>query len=131
MRYNGFHHNYKPHHPTHHTPISPHPTRLTQPAHLPQNPPPTFLIIPHIRYPDELHPYKYAGYPLLLEAIKKAAEPPGDGSAAGDAAKTHFLQPTIASRLQAATELCWLTGVCSRLNGEELCRSGGVDILAK
>lgn len=30
---------------------------------------------------------------------------------------------------QAALELCWLTCVSSRLNGEELARSGGVAIL--
>lgn len=31
--------------------------------------------------------------------------------------------------VQAAVELCWLTCVSSELNGEELTRSGGVDIL--
>ena len=31
--------------------------------------------------------------------------------------------------LQAALELCWLTCVSSRLNGEELARSGGVATL--
>ena len=33
--------------------------------------------------------------------------------------------------MQAAVELCWLTCVSSRLNGEELTRSGGVDILGR
>lgn len=31
--------------------------------------------------------------------------------------------------MQAAVELCWLTCVSSELNGEEVTRSGGVDIL--
>ncbi len=31
--------------------------------------------------------------------------------------------------MQAAVELCWLTCVSSELNGEELTRSGGIDIL--
>lgn len=31
--------------------------------------------------------------------------------------------------LQTAVELCWLTCVCSPLNGEELTRSAGVQIL--
>lgn len=31
--------------------------------------------------------------------------------------------------MQAAVELCWLTCASSELNGEELTRSGGVDIL--
>ena len=31
--------------------------------------------------------------------------------------------------MQAAVELCWLSCVSSELNGEELTRSGGVDIL--
>lgn len=31
--------------------------------------------------------------------------------------------------VQAAVELCWLTCVSSELNGEELTRSGGIDIL--
>jgi hypothetical protein len=31
--------------------------------------------------------------------------------------------------LQAATELCWLTCACSRLNAEELTRAGGLRLL--
>ena len=31
--------------------------------------------------------------------------------------------------MQVAVELCWLTCVSSELNGEELTRSGGIDIL--
>lgn len=33
--------------------------------------------------------------------------------------------------LQAATELCWLTCACSRLNGDELARAGGLRLLAR
>lgn len=36
---------------------------------------------------------------------------------------------SIACWLQAAVELCWLSCVSSELNGEEVTRSGGVDIL--
>lgn len=41
----------------------------------------------------------------------------------------HFLSDEIAPRLQAATELCWLTCAASKLNGEELARSGGVHLM--
>lgn len=33
--------------------------------------------------------------------------------------------------VQAATELCWLTCACSRLNGDELARAGGLRLLAR
>lgn len=33
--------------------------------------------------------------------------------------------------LQAATELCWLACACSRLNGEELTRAGGLRLLSR
>ena len=38
------------------------------------------------------------------------------------------LPPSLA---QAATELCWLTCACSRLNGDELARAGGLRLLAR
>ena len=44
---------------------------------------------------------------------------------------SHFLAPESAPRLQAASELCWLTCAASKLNAEELARSGGVPILGE
>ncbi|CAD7701733.1 unnamed protein product, partial [Ostreobium quekettii] len=73
------------------------------------------------RYPDVLHPFKYAGYPMLLDAVTL----PEDGSG------EHFLSDERAPQLQTAVALCWLTCVCSPLNGEELTRSAGVDILGR
>ena len=72
------------------------------------------------RYASVLQHYKYAGYPLLLSAIE--APPNSEGS-------PHFLSDEVAPRLQAATELCWLTCAASKLNGEELARSGGVHLM--
>lgn len=73
------------------------------------------------RYSDILHPFKYAGYPMLLEAVTISDDTKG----------AHFLNAEQAPRLQTAVELCWLTCVCSHLNGEELTRSDGVDILGR
>jgi hypothetical protein len=100
------------------------------------------------RYPHVLHPFKYAGFPLLLQAVtlppgpadeaapdaRRAAAPPASAAAqqAQQAQQAqHFLSPEVAPRLQAAVELCWLTCACSRLNGEELTRSGGVALLGE
>ncbi|KAK9868448.1 hypothetical protein WJX84_004951 [Apatococcus fuscideae] len=77
------------------------------------------------RYPQVLEPFKYAGYPMLLQAVTL----PEDELEAGQGSA--FLGPEQAPQLQAAVELCWLTCVSSRLNGEELTRSGGVDILGR
>eukprot|EP00210_Caulerpa_lentillifera_P007523 g7188.t1 len=74
------------------------------------------------RYPEVLQPFKYAGYPMLLEAINLPEESTGS---------KHFLSANKAPQFQAAVELCWLTCVCSHLNGEELTRSDGVDILGR
>ncbi|GAB4814092.1 hypothetical protein N2152v2_001138 [Parachlorella kessleri] len=71
------------------------------------------------RYPEVLQPFKYAGYPLLLQAITL----PANGGAEGAQQQAHFLSP------EAAVQLCWLTCACSALNGEELTRSGGVGLL--
>ena len=60
--------------------------------------------------------FLYLFLPSFLQAV---ALPEGEGEA-------HFLSPEAAPRLQAAVELCWLTCAASRLNGEELTRSGGV-----
>jgi DnaJ family protein C protein 13 len=70
------------------------------------------------RYPEVLAPFKYAGYPLLLEAITISE---GDH---------RFLSEERAPILETATKLCWLTCVCCTLNGEELYRSDGLSILS-
>lgn len=81
-------------------------------------------------------PCRYAGYPLLLQAIALPGED-GPGSAATpqqaqhaqQQAQQHFLSAEAAPQLQAATELCWLTCAASRLNGDELTRAGGLHLL--
>ena len=70
------------------------------------------------RYPEVLAPFKYAGYPLLLEAITI-----GEGD-------HRFLSEDRSPVLEIATKLCWLTCVCCTLNGEELYRSDGLVILS-
>ncbi|BBM97673.1 DnaJ homolog subfamily C member 13 [Marchantia polymorpha subsp. ruderalis] len=70
------------------------------------------------RYGDVLEPFKYAGYPMLLNAITV------------DKDDSNFLSPERAPLLEAASELAWLTCVSSVLNGEELVRDGGVSLLA-
>uniref|UniRef100_A0A7S2T2D5 J domain-containing protein n=1 Tax=Chloropicon primus TaxID=1764295 RepID=A0A7S2T2D5_9CHLO len=70
------------------------------------------------RYPKILAPFKYAGYPLVLEAITI------------DDSDHRFLADERAPTLEIATKLCWLTCVCCTLNGEELFRSDGLEILA-
>ncbi|XP_024523013.1 dnaJ homolog subfamily C GRV2 isoform X1 [Selaginella moellendorffii] len=70
------------------------------------------------RYGDVLEPFKYAGYPMLLQAITVDSE------------DNNFLSSERAPLLEAATELAWLTCLSSALNGEELVRDGGVPLLA-
>ncbi|KAL2651546.1 hypothetical protein R1flu_019674 [Riccia fluitans] len=70
------------------------------------------------RYGDVLEPFKYAGYPMLLNAITV------------DKDDSNFLSPERAPLLEAASELAWLTCVSSVLNGEELVRDGGVSLLS-
>ena len=54
------------------------------------------------RYPEVLQPFKYAGYPLLLQAITL----PANGEAEGAQQQAHFLSPEVAPRLQvSATRL--------------------------
>ena len=65
-----------------------------------------------------LAPFKYAGYPLLLEEIQRSLASTGPG-----------LRPT-APQLESQVQLCWLTCVSSPLNGEELHRCGGLPVLA-
>ncbi|GLJ44227.1 hypothetical protein SUGI_0923670 [Cryptomeria japonica] len=70
------------------------------------------------RYGDVLEPFKYAGYPMLLNAITV------------DKDDNNFLSSERAPLLVAASELIWLTCASSALNGEELVRDGGVPLLA-
>lgn len=70
------------------------------------------------RYGDVLEPFKYAGYPMLLNAVTV------------DNDDTNFLSSERAPLLVAASELMWLTCVSSSLNGEELVRDGGIQLLA-
>jgi DnaJ family protein C protein 13 len=112
------------------------------------------------RYGAVLAPYKYAGYPQLLEVLRQqqqaasgkagASAPAADGpasaaagsadvtaaasasgsSATAAAAGGHFLSGERVGQVLAAIELCWLTCVASRRNAEELMRSGGLPLLA-
>ena len=70
------------------------------------------------RCADALAPFKYAGYPLLLEEIQRSLATTGPG-----------LRPT-APQLEHQVQLCWLTCVSSPLNGEELHRCGGLPVLS-
>lgn len=68
------------------------------------------------RYAKVLRMYKYAGYPLLLEAI---AGVKAEDKISGDKA----------SHLEACTRLVYLTCLASPKNAEELVREGGTECL--
>ncbi|XP_008800082.2 dnaJ homolog subfamily C GRV2 [Phoenix dactylifera] len=70
------------------------------------------------RHGDLLEPFKYAGYPMLLNAVTV------------DKDDNNFLSSDRAPLLIAASELVWLTCASSSLNGEELIRDGGIPLLA-
>ncbi|KAL6517010.1 DnaJ subfamily C grv2 [Orobanche hederae] len=70
------------------------------------------------RYGNVLTPFKYAGYPMLLNAITV------------DKDDHNFLSSDRSPLLVAASELVWLTCESSSLNGEELVRDGGIPLLA-
>ncbi|XP_042499139.1 dnaJ homolog subfamily C GRV2-like [Macadamia integrifolia] len=70
------------------------------------------------RYGEVLEPFKYAGYPMLLDAVTV------------DKDDSNFLSSDRAPLLVAASELVWLTCASSSLNGEELVRDGGIPLLA-
>ncbi|KAM4133042.1 hypothetical protein ACJW30_01G298400 [Castanea mollissima] len=70
------------------------------------------------RYGYLLEPFKYAGYPMLLNAVTV------------DQDDNNFLSSDRAPLLVAASELIWLTCASSSLNGEELVRDGGIQLLA-
>ncbi|XP_022893353.1 dnaJ homolog subfamily C GRV2 isoform X1 [Olea europaea var. sylvestris] len=70
------------------------------------------------RYGDVLKPFKYAGYPMLLNTITV------------DKDDNNFLSSDRTPLLVAASELVWLTCASSSLNGEELVRDDGIPLLA-
>ncbi|KFK32462.1 hypothetical protein AALP_AA6G244900 [Arabis alpina] len=70
------------------------------------------------RYGHVLQPFKYAGYPMLLDAVTVDKE------------DNNFLSNDRAPLLVAASELVSLTCAASSLNGEELVRDGGVQLLS-
>ncbi|KAL5572713.1 hypothetical protein UlMin_022310 [Ulmus minor] len=70
------------------------------------------------RYGNLLEPFKYAGYPMLLNAVTV------------DKDDNNFLSSDRAPLLVAASELIWLTCASSSLNGEELVRDGGIQLIA-
>jgi len=67
----------------------------------------------------ELAPFKYAGYPLLLSEIESAQT------------DLQVLTWPASDHLEKQVLLCWLTCVSSHLNGEELFRCSGLDILSQ
>ncbi|XP_042499011.1 dnaJ homolog subfamily C GRV2-like isoform X2 [Macadamia integrifolia] len=70
------------------------------------------------RYGDVLEPFRYAGYPMLLDAVTV------------DKDDNNFLSSDRGPLLVAASELVSLTCASSSLNGEELVRDGGIPLLA-
>ncbi|KAJ9591557.1 hypothetical protein L9F63_001911 [Diploptera punctata] len=68
------------------------------------------------RYSEELHPYKYAGYPQLIKTIQL------------ETADDQLFSKS-APLLAAASELAYHTVHCSALNAEELRRERGLDVL--
>lgn len=70
------------------------------------------------RYPETLKPYKYAGYPQLIQTIRMETQD-----------EKLFSKPV--PLLAAASELCYHTVHCSALNAEELRREAGLDALSE
>jgi len=68
------------------------------------------------RYSEELQPYKYAGYPMLIKTIKFESE-------------DSELFSKTAPLLAAASECAYHTVRCSALNAEELRREQGLEAL--
>ena len=69
------------------------------------------------RFPEDLKPYKYAGYPYLLSALRVE----GGTSITPE----HFVL------LEAGTTLVFYTCLCSHLNATELLRESGGHVLAE
>ncbi|XP_055340824.1 dnaJ homolog subfamily C member 13-like [Paramacrobiotus metropolitanus] len=68
------------------------------------------------RYSEELHPFKYAGYPMLIQTITMETQD-----------DNLFAKPV--PLLATACELVYHTVACSALNAEELRRENGFEIL--
>ncbi|XP_077997979.1 dnaJ homolog subfamily C member 13-like [Glandiceps talaboti] len=68
------------------------------------------------RHSNELQPYKYAGYPMLIKTIQMETS-------------DQMLFSKTAPLLAAATELAYHTINCSALNAEELRRERGIESL--
>ncbi|GIY06445.1 dnaJ homolog subfamily C member 13 [Caerostris darwini] len=68
------------------------------------------------RHTEELHPYKYSGYPMLVKTIKLETN-------------DSQLFSKSAPLLAAAAETAYYTVNCSALNAEELRREGGLEAL--
>ncbi|XP_059089728.1 dnaJ homolog subfamily C member 13-like [Tigriopus californicus] len=68
------------------------------------------------RYSKELHPYKYAGYPMLIKTIQMETA-------------DEKLFSKSAPLLAAASECAYFTVKCSALNAEELRREDGLQVL--
>ena len=68
------------------------------------------------RFKDVLSPYKYAGYPMLLNHVEQEANDP----------QLFALETPL---LPSAAELCLHTVNASPLNAEELLREGGIELL--
>uniref|UniRef100_A0A3Q2XC25 DnaJ heat shock protein family (Hsp40) member C13 n=1 Tax=Hippocampus comes TaxID=109280 RepID=A0A3Q2XC25_HIPCM len=68
------------------------------------------------RHKDELEPYKYAGYPMLIKTITMETQ------------DDHLFSKT-SPLLPAAAELAFHTVNCSALNAEELRRENGIEVL--
>ncbi|BFZ15550.1 hypothetical protein BsWGS_18589 [Bradybaena similaris] len=68
------------------------------------------------RYKEELQPYKYAGYPMLIKTIQMETN-------------DDQLFSKSAPLLSAAAELAYHTVNCSALNAEELRRENGIQVL--
>ena len=64
---------------------------------------------------SELHPYKYAGYPMLIKTIQMETN-------------DDQLFSKSAPLLAAASELAYHTVNCSALNAEELRRENGIHV---
>lgn len=76
------------------------------------------------RYPEVLSEYKYAGYPMLLQALKDIG--PSCILQHSEAMPQHT---EALDQICAAAQLVWSTCASSELNAEELTRCGGVAVL--
>ncbi|KAG2494521.1 hypothetical protein HYH03_007288 [Edaphochlamys debaryana] len=109
------------------------------------------------RYGPQLAPYKYAGYPLLLDTLRGALARGGTGTGTGAglaagagpgpagpsgaqaqagpgpeaAAPGSFFSGETLEQVSAASDLAWLTVRCCHRNAQELGRAGGLGVMAE